>query len=221
MNLLALKTQSHIKFHEFTILHTINPRLKNYRLQINEYGEIELKTPRVAKRAVLAFLEEHKSWIERKFATKTFAKRAIVAEEIELFGKIYPLHQTPFFSIIKKTPKTQDGWQRAYNRFYLELSKKILPKRVDYFSHMINLYPKELKFRKMKRRWGSCSSQGVLTFNTNLLKKEPHFIDEVVVHELVHLKHFNHSQSFHDLVRATLSQAHLLTTDEIACMLSD
>lgn len=65
---------------------------------------------------------------------------------------------------------------------------------------MMDLHFNEVKYRKMKSRWGSCSSAKVLTFNTELIKTKKELIDYVVVHELAHLKHMNHSRAFHSFV---------------------
>jgi predicted metal-dependent hydrolase len=82
-----------------------------------------------------------------------------------------------------------------------------LQSRVEFYSNMMKLPYTELKFRKMKRRWGSCSSTGVITLNKELLKLEYHLVDYIVVHELAHLKHMNHSKQFHDLVEKYLPKS--------------
>lgn len=75
-----------------------------------------------------------------------------------------------------------------------------LQSRAEHYSNVMQLKYKQLKFRKMRRRWGSCSSAGVITLNKELLKLECHLVDYIVVHELAHLKHMNHSKQFHTLV---------------------
>jgi predicted metal-dependent hydrolase len=67
---------------------------------------------------------------------------------------------------------------------------------MGYFSQKLSLCPKEVKYRKMKRRLGSCSISDVLTFNTLLAKLSYIEIDYVIVHELSHIKHKNHSKKF-------------------------
>ena len=59
---------------------------------------------------------------------------------------------------------------------------------------------KEIKYRKMRRRWGSCSSKKVLTFNSYLIKASHEQIDYVIIHELAHLKEMNHSKHFYALI---------------------
>ena len=68
----------------------------------------------------------------------------------------------------------------------------------------------EIKYRKMKSRWGSCSSKRVLTFNTELIKINKELIDYVIVHELAHIKHMNHSKQFHALVEKYLPDSKYL-----------
>ena len=79
-----------------------------------------------------------------------------------------------------------------------------LSNRVAYFAQEMSLSYSQLKFRKMKRRWGSCSSLGVITLNKALFFVAQELVDYVIVHELAHLQHMNHSKEFHALVRQYL-----------------
>ncbi len=65
----------------------------------------------------------------------------------------------------------------------------------------------ELVVQPMKQKWASCSSRGRLTFDSALLAQPAAFRDEVIVHELVHLKVPNHGPLFKALVRAHLQGA--------------
>lgn len=56
------------------------------------------------------------------------------------------------------------------------------------------------RHRFMRSQWGSCSSSGKLSFNTHLVKTPQRLVEYVVLHELCHLQHHNHSRRFHALV---------------------
>jgi predicted metal-dependent hydrolase len=64
---------------------------------------------------------------------------------------------------------------------------------------------KEVHIRPMRRKWASCSSQGRVTFDTDLLRQPAAFRREAIVHELVHLKVPNHGKLFSSLVVTYLS----------------
>ena len=64
----------------------------------------------------------------------------------------------------------------------------------------MSLYPSNLKFRNNKGRWGSCSYKNSISLNINLMKFPLSVIEYVIIHELAHIKHKNHSKFFWDLV---------------------
>jgi predicted metal-dependent hydrolase len=113
---------------------------------------------------------------------------------------------------IERLLKKKETWIRnklselnskVYVDKYIEDEKKakeLLRSRVEYFSKKMQLQYSELKFRRMKRRWGGCSSKGVITLNTYLSNTPMVQIDYVVVHELAHLVYMDHSKKFHQLV---------------------
>lgn len=69
----------------------------------------------------------------------------------------------------------------------------------------IGVEPKEIRIRQMKNKWASCSSNGRLTFNSEILKQPANFRREAIVHELLHLKVPNHGKLFKSLMQTYLS----------------
>ena len=69
----------------------------------------------------------------------------------------------------------------------------------------IEVEPREIRLRLMKSKWASCSSNGRLTFNTEILQQPASFRREAIVHELLHLKVPNHGKLFKNLMKAFLS----------------
>jgi predicted metal-dependent hydrolase len=74
----------------------------------------------------------------------------------------------------------------------------------------IGVEPKEIRVRLMKNKWASCSSNGRLTFNSEILQQPASFRREAIVHELLHLKIPNHGKLFKNLMKAFLSDSNLM-----------
>ncbi len=68
----------------------------------------------------------------------------------------------------------------------------------------IDVEPREIHIRAMKRKWGSCSSKGRLTFNKELLNESREVRLEIILHELLHLKYPNHGKMFKSLLSTYL-----------------
>mgnify|MGYP003446485401 CR=1 FL=1 len=79
-------------------------------------------------------------------------------------------------------------------------AKEIIPEKVEYYSGLMQLYPTSVKINSAKKRYGSCSGTNNLNFSLYLMDKDERFIDYVVVHELAHIKHHNHSKEFYSLI---------------------
>ena len=85
-----------------------------------------------------------------------------------------------------------------------EKAQELIFPRVEYYSKIMGLYPTSVKITSAKRRFGSCSPKNGLCFSLYLAEYPENAIDYVVVHELAHIKHKNHSAAFHNLVRKYL-----------------
>lgn len=92
-------------------------------------------------------------------------------------------------------------WQPLEQAVPLDLFRA----EVEAWAQRIGVTPREIRIRPMKRKWGSCSSQGRLTFDADLLRQPADFRREVIVHELLHLKVPNHGPLFKALMAAYLA----------------
>lgn len=84
---------------------------------------------------------------------------------------------------------------------------QVFKSEVKVWAERIGVEPKEIRLRPMKSKWASCSSNGRLTFNTELLSQPARFRAEAIVHELLHLKVPNHGKLFKNLKRAFLAES--------------
>jgi hypothetical protein len=90
--------------------------------------------------------------------------------------------------------------QKQLNKFFKFQAQHLISERLTVISNKIRLTPKKVTVRKYRARWGSCNSRGEVSFNYLLMMTPLFVIDYVIVHELCHLVHLNHSQHFWQLV---------------------
>lgn len=107
--------------------------------------------------------------------------------------KIYLLNNTIYI------PQTVD-----IDKFYLKNAKKLFQEHLDKCHHDFSKkipYP-SLTIRKMKTRWGVCNyKSNRITLNLELIKKDPKYLDYVIIHELSHFIYHDHSNKFWQLVK--------------------
>lgn len=86
---------------------------------------------------------------------------------------------------------------------------------VNEIANIIDVKPSQIQIRKMKRKWGSCSSKGRVTFNSDLLDKDDNAIKEVIVHELLHLRYEKHDKLFEQLLIVYMQKSKNINRNKI------
>lgn len=163
---------------------------------------------------VKAFVKLQQGWIERTLArfTQTSAgPRANTPDSVLIFGKRYTKQLA--FSTNAPIGVTIQGDQLLINpvdqraptanqvlRFLKNTAAHYVTNRVEQLAREMHTTYGTLTLRQQKTRWGSCSSAGNLNFNWKLIHFEPPIIDYVIIHELAHRTHMNHSARFWQLV---------------------
>lgn len=105
-------------------------------------------------------------------------------------------------AIISQREKKKDV--KEYSEEDIKLLRKkakvIIPLKVEYYANLMQVNPNSVKINSAKKRYGSCSGTNNLNFSLYLMDKDERFIDYVVVHELAHIRHHNHSKDFYKFV---------------------
>lgn len=197
-------------------------KMKTCRLKVFPDRQIILSVPEfVSDEWADAFLEEKRSWIEKKLevfnSTRGYASTNIIKNgfSIQMLGedlifsvfqaeKDYVTREDRIIQICVKDPSDQDHIMDLFQKWWKKQALRILRERVDYWYPIIQKYgiskPKVL-IRKMKTLWGSCSrDRGIITFNFYLIKAKSACIDYVVLHELTHFLYPNHSKQFYSFL---------------------
>ncbi len=84
--------------------------------------------------------------------------------------------------------------------YFKQQAEQLINKRLELISQQISLKPVKVNIRQYRARWGSCNNRGEVSFNYLLMMTPSYVIDYVIIHELCHLEHLNHSKSFWQLV---------------------
>lgn len=203
-------------------IHKKNSRSRSLKISVSGTGEVIVSTPPFTPRFLIdRFVQTHASWIEieqRKVLQKkqflvtpttvslfgtTYTKKTLFSPTlplgISLQGKTLLFNPTdsPYLS---DPEKIETQYQKNLTRFLKSTAASyILPRTQQLATNMSTSFGK-ITLREQKTRWGSCSSKGNLNFNWRLVHFLPAIIDYVIIHELAHRTHMNHSSQFWHLV---------------------
>ena len=207
---------------EFEVLR--KARMKNTYIQVTADGVLVKTNKSTSMREINGFVTKKSAWIVKHLESlkaKKVEKSIVTGSRLYYLGKSYyveiveeseasaPNRASLEFTHSKFIIKAQKGVSQEelawlIDRFYKQKAIEKITPLVAKWSQEMGLTPTHVGYRKAKTRWGSCSSQDRISFNYYLMKMSSSCIEYVVVHELAHIAHKNHSANFWGLVKRHL-----------------
>lgn len=120
-------------------------------------------------------------------------------------GKI--VIKTPFLDVLENDYEAEENkvliekLQSDLKKWYKKQAAAYITKRVEYYKDIVGVTVNSVSIKSRKSQWGSCDSNGDITFSWRLVMARPEAIDYVVIHELCHRKHMDHSSAFWNQVQ--------------------
>lgn len=194
----------------------IRARRKTLALVIREDGTLEVRAPSFYPlESIERFIAEKQSWVAKKRSQVLSRPKAPSHEyaEGEYFpyrGKDYPL----LFSDKAKQPyignalvfpvRNRKNAKRALIKWYRGEAERVITTRVAELSRRFGFSYRSVSINSAGKRWGSCNARGALNFTYRLVMAPDDLIDFVILHELCHTVHQNHSPSFYTALGTVL-----------------
>jgi len=194
-------------------------------LYVRPGGTLQIRAPwYVPVYALLQFVHQKSGWITRQ---RERLKGAIPVPEMKQLndGSVIPFLGREIAIRVRPGARTTselrddqlfigvageifpDMVAAIVDAWYLREAKKYFAARTSELAvlHSDKLpQPRSVGVRRMKRRWGSCRTGGDITFNRELMKKDPALVDYVIIHELCHLVHHNHGKQYYALLESII-----------------
>lgn len=191
-------------------IHLTKNRRKNISLEIDPGGDILVKAPTYLNNGYIKkFIQSKESWITKRIS------------KIEEGIKKYPLTENstvPFlgnqltltFGTHKRgvkhnkesviLPDNCSDIKSALRKWYKNIAKDLITEEVINITGQIGVKFNRIFIKEQKTRWGSCSGKNNLNFNWKIVLTEPELLKYLVIHEVCHLVHMNHSKKYWNLV---------------------
>ena len=178
----------------------------SFQIEINQrLVTVQLEKKRNIKHVYLRVLNPNLIQIKTNIYYTLYDAKNLIEKKIDwISSSILKLEKKSVnedeFLYLGVRKKLEDFKIKNLDSFYKKEILKYLPDLVDIYSKKMNLFPTSIKYRKNKRTWGSCNYKNGLNFNILLMKFPIELMEYVVIHELAHIKHKNHSKDFWNLV---------------------
>jgi hypothetical protein len=207
--------------HEYTIIES--HRAKYVRLKVTLEGELVIVVPRGADRSrIPSLVRRENAWIKKAKlgmarqrrtwktpATQTLPERI----DLQAIGEVWPVDYRQNGSARVAARELASGRLRvtvagddvpacagALKRWTSRKARERLIPRLQELSDSLGMPFERAAIRGQRTRWASCSPRGIISLNHKLLFLPPRVVDYVLVHELCHTVHLNHSRRFWALV---------------------
>jgi predicted metal-dependent hydrolase len=189
-------------------------RARRLTVRVFHSGRVEVVVPsRTSPMTVERFVERHRTWIERK--REEARARAVPATpfppshiEFAVNGENWRIHVTGAGRRVRLKPlgdglMALDGDATDGRAVRQALRRWLTDRAAETLGPVLHQYARELGFefervliRRQRSRWGSCSTRGTISLNCCLMFQRPQVVRYLMIHELSHTLHMNHSRRF-------------------------
>ena len=189
----------------------IKQRRKTATISIDAKLNIIVKVPLyMTKKQIQQLVTKQEAWILETLDKK---KKLIETQDWYYTGKILYMGEYREIKRIKTSLKkssidfndkgfiivsdgSEEVQRQLVEKFFRKQAKEQLTGLADFYAKKIGVQYHKITIRNQVTRWGSCSSKGNLSFNLKVMCAPKEMIEYVVLHEVMHLKHFDHSKAF-------------------------
>jgi len=193
----------------------VSARARRLRVQVFPHGGVEIVVPkRVSHKAVRAFVAEHRDWIiasQAEFKARRAHEKAL-PDQINLLaisqtfnvryvhGQRSKVSQNGDDLLVFVPEETPRHVWPALQTWLKKTARPHLSACLTDCTAITGLQPSRLQVRLQKTRWGSCSPNGTISLNAAAMLRSADEMRYVIIHELCHLRHMNHSRRYWSLV---------------------
>jgi len=196
----------------------IRTKRKTFALQIAHDATLTVRAPFAASIDIIEKIVTKKAdWIKRKQKEskekyqKAAPKEFVNGEGFLYLGEIYKLrivdeqeNSLIFNKEFVFRKREINNAEKVFIEWYKKTALDKISARVNHYAQKAGLQFNEIKINNARQRWGSCSARGNLNFAWRLIMAPLSVIDYVIIHELAHLKHKNHSSKFWTTVKVMM-----------------
>jgi hypothetical protein len=189
-------------------------RRKTAAIKIKK-GKVFVVVPECLTMAAIESLVDKKHrWIKEKLAIQNEImdikpKEFISGESFSYLGKNHPLKiESGLYPVIKlhqdelvvsvrdKTVDNSQAIKQLLFKWYKQQAESELRDKTERYSSIIGVNPSSVTIKSFKSRWGSCSIAGGIQYNWKIIIAPERIVNYLVIHELCHILHHNHSPAF-------------------------
>jgi predicted metal-dependent hydrolase len=194
----------------------ISARVRRLSIRVYPDARVEVVVPpRARPREVEQFIATHREWIDSKRATalrnrpepQPFPPATL---KLRVASETWRLHFAAGEGRLRlveggmggerilqvRGVASNDKLRAALRAWLLRAAHERLAPRVAALAARTGVHYSQISVRRQRSRWGSCSARGTISLNCCLLFQRPEVVDYLIVHELMHVKHMNHSARF-------------------------
>jgi len=194
----------------------ISPRAHRLSVRVYPAGRVEVVVPpRTPAQLVQQFVSKHRAWIDARVQESMANQARLVAPSELLLPSLERSIHVEYRDeatqprlrelddhhlLLRGAISEPARWSRLLSNWLTDLAQVELHKRLSHLASQHDFSFDRLQIRRQRTRWGSCSTSGTISLNVCALFLRPAVLRYLLIHELCHTRHMNHSNRFWTLV---------------------